>query len=254
MADMPEVGEIVVCKINKVLDYGVFVELLEYENLQGFVHISQVASSWIKNIRNFVKENQIRVGQITRIDSSKNQIDVSFIKISPTKEREKIDEFRLFKRQQKLVELIADEKKSDFDTAWDKVAEPLLAHYDNLIEAFENVVSKGEAAAKDVPKEWLPALISVVGKNIEVPQKTVSGDLKLGSLESDGIDTIKAVLSELAKTKGKGISISYLGAGKYHVKATAEDYKAAEKILDAVAEKAVDFMKKHKGTASFERS
>jgi len=73
MEEFPEVGEIVIGKIVKVLDYGVFMDLIEYEGLQGFVHISNVSSSWIKNIRNFVKEGQIRAGKVTNIDQSKNQ-------------------------------------------------------------------------------------------------------------------------------------------------------------------------------------
>jgi polyribonucleotide nucleotidyltransferase len=48
----PQVGEIVVVNVDKVLDYGVFCSLLEYPGATGFVHISQVASSWIKNEQN----------------------------------------------------------------------------------------------------------------------------------------------------------------------------------------------------------
>ena len=255
MQDLPEVGEMVICKVKKVLNYGVFVELLEYEgDLQGFVHISQVASSWIKNIRNFVKENQVRVGQITRIDTSKNQIDVSFTKISPHKEKEKIDEWRLFKRQQKLVELIAKEKDSDFDAAWEDVAEPLLAKYDTLIQAFERIIIDGEGAAEGVKKEWLPALLDIVKKNISIPRKTVSGYLSLSSFESDGVDTIKKALIDAEKSSGKAeIEISYTGSGKHLIKATAQDYKSAEKELNASSEKAILCMKKNKGNASFER-
>lgn len=255
MPDLPEVGEIVLCKVKKVLGYGVFVELVEYENVQGFVHISQVASSWIKNIRNFVKENQMRAGQVTRLDNSTGQIDISFSKIGPQREKEKINEWRLLKRQQKLIELIADEKKSDFDTAWEKVAEPLLVKYDNLVQAFEKITIEGESAVGDVPKDWVSVVVSVVRKNIPLPEKTVSGYLKIGSFEPDGVDDIKkALLEAKASAKDKNvIDLSYTGAGKYLMKATALDYKTAEKMINKAAEKAIAFMVGHKGTASFER-
>ena len=41
--EIPEVGELVVCKVKQVLGYGAFVELVEYGNKKGFVHVSQVA-------------------------------------------------------------------------------------------------------------------------------------------------------------------------------------------------------------------
>src|SRR3989339_2184647 len=105
--NLPEPGEIIIGRIFKVLDYGVFMELLEYEGLQGFVHISNVSSSWIKNIRNFVKEGQIRAGKVINIDRSKRQVDISLTKVSQNSQREKIEEYRQGKRAQKLVELLA---------------------------------------------------------------------------------------------------------------------------------------------------
>jgi translation initiation factor 2 subunit 1 len=255
MGDFPETGEMVVCRVKKVLNYGVFVEFLEYEDVpQGFVHISQVASSWVKNIRNFVKENQIRVGQVTRIDTSKNQIDVSFTKISPHREKEKIDEWKLFKRQQNLVDLIAKQKGSDFDKAWDDVAEPLLSRYDNLIQAFERILLEGETAAAGVGKEWMPALVSVVKKNIQPPKKTVSGNLTVSTAEPDGIEAIKNALLEARNApRDAELEINYAGSGRHHIKATASDYKTAEREITAASARAVEYMKKHKGSASFER-
>ena len=91
MVDFPEQGEIVIGRISKVLGYGVFLDLLDYEGLQGFVHISNVSSSWVKNIRNFVKEGQIRAGKVVSVDSSKNQVDVSFTKVSANIQRAKIE-------------------------------------------------------------------------------------------------------------------------------------------------------------------
>jgi len=105
--NLPEPGEIIIGRIFKVLDYGVFMELLEYEGLQGFVHISNVSSSWIKNIRNFVKEGQIRAGKVINIDRSKRQVDISLTKVSANAQREKIEEYKQGKRSQKLVELLA---------------------------------------------------------------------------------------------------------------------------------------------------
>ncbi|RLG70219.1 MAG: translation initiation factor IF-2 subunit alpha, partial [Candidatus Iainarchaeum archaeon] len=79
--EYPEIGEIVVVKVKKILSYGVFVELLEYDGLTGFVHISEVASSWVKNIRNFVKENQIRAAKVLKVIPEKEQVDLSFEKV-----------------------------------------------------------------------------------------------------------------------------------------------------------------------------
>ncbi|PJA19211.1 MAG: translation initiation factor IF-2 subunit alpha, partial [Candidatus Diapherotrites archaeon CG_4_10_14_0_2_um_filter_31_5] len=134
--ELPEVNEIVVVRVIKVLNYGVFVELLEYGNEKGFIHISQVASGWIKNIRNHVKENQIRSAQVLALDRSKNQIDLSLTKVSSGVQRRKIEDYNRLFRAKKLIEVLAKNKKMSFDEVWENTAEPLLDEFDSLAEAF----------------------------------------------------------------------------------------------------------------------
>ena len=51
------VGDIVQGKITAVKDYGVFVDLGEGKS--GMVHISELAQSYVSEIRDFVKENDV---------------------------------------------------------------------------------------------------------------------------------------------------------------------------------------------------
>ena len=92
--NFPDKDEFVVVKVNQILDYGVFVELLEYGKTRGFIHISNVSSSWVKNIRNLVKINQVRVAKVLSTDTEKRQIDLSFAGISPQMEKQKMTDFK----------------------------------------------------------------------------------------------------------------------------------------------------------------
>ena len=250
--EMPEPGEIVVVKVTKVLNYGVFVDLLEYEGSTGFVHISQVASSWIKNIRNFVKENQIRAAKVLRLDPHKQQIDLSLEKVPPRTQRRKIEEWKQLKRCQKLIELMAKEQKKPFDQAWQEVAEPLLENYDSLYESFEAIAMDGEKAAAGVPKPWLKPLLAMVEKNVSVPRKTMKGLIELHSLESDGVEVIKKALAQAKKeVKGQEIGLTYEGSNRFQVKVTSTDYKSAEKALNGFGQTAVSLVEKAKGKGEF---
>ena len=40
--EMPEQGEIVLATITKVMDHGAYVTLDEYNDIQGFLHISEI--------------------------------------------------------------------------------------------------------------------------------------------------------------------------------------------------------------------
>ena len=46
--EMPEQGEIILATITKVMDHGAYVTLDEYDEIQGFLHISEIAPGWIR--------------------------------------------------------------------------------------------------------------------------------------------------------------------------------------------------------------
>ena len=60
----PDPGELVVAKVDEIEDFGVFADLEEYEDKRGLIHISEVASGWIKNVRDHVREGQIVVCKV----------------------------------------------------------------------------------------------------------------------------------------------------------------------------------------------
>ncbi len=55
--EWPEIGDLVIATIETVTDYGAYAKLDEY-NKRGLLHVSEISSSWIRNIRDFVREGQ----------------------------------------------------------------------------------------------------------------------------------------------------------------------------------------------------
>jgi len=49
----PEVGDLVIATIETVTDYGAYAKLDEYDK-RGLLHVSEISSSWIRNIHDFV--------------------------------------------------------------------------------------------------------------------------------------------------------------------------------------------------------
>jgi translation initiation factor 2 subunit 1 len=249
----PQVGETVVVHADKVLDYGVFCSLVEFPGATGFVHISQVASSWIKNIRNYVREGQMRAALVQKIDFEKLQIDLSFTKVSERQQRVRIDEYKQLKRNQKLVEQMAKSKGKTMEEGWKEIAEPLIAHYETLAQAFEAISLEGKSAVEGVDAKWVEIVADVVQKNIKAPEKAVKGILSISSHAPNGIELIKSALMEGMKgAKNAMIQYSYLGSGKYHIKVVSFDYKVAEKALAQVQEK-IQKMIGNNGSYSFAR-
>ena len=251
----PEIGEIVVIKVKKVLNYGAFVELIEYDNRTGFIHISQVASRWVKNIRNYIKENQTRAAQVLSVDLAKNQIDLSLTKVSNQGARDRIEEWKQSKRAKKLIEILAKSQKKKFEDTWAEVAEPLIEEYDSLYEAFQEISLNGEKAASCVGKTWIKSLVELAEKSVAVPLKTVSGIMLIKSESPEAIVHIRnALKSALKQAKEAKLSIHYSGSGAYEIKSTALDFKTAEKDMNAARDHVIKALQKEKGTVEFTKT
>ncbi len=53
----PEVGDLEIATIESVTTYGACAKLVEYDK-QGLLHVSKINSIWMRNIRDFVREDQ----------------------------------------------------------------------------------------------------------------------------------------------------------------------------------------------------
>src|SRR3970282_3049374 len=105
--DWPDEGELVVCSVANVKNFGAFVTLDEYESKEGFIHIAEVSSGWIKYIRDYVREGQRVVCKVLRVDTSKGQVDLSLKAVNEHQRREKIQEGKNEQRADTLLAIVA---------------------------------------------------------------------------------------------------------------------------------------------------
>ncbi len=82
----PEVGDLVVATVKRVEDYGAYVKLDEFAGIEGLVHISEMATTWVRNIRDHAREGQKLVLKVLRVNPQRNQIDLALVKAGLTEE------------------------------------------------------------------------------------------------------------------------------------------------------------------------
>jgi len=241
--NMPEKDEFVICTVEKIFDYGVEVRLEEY-NQKGFVPLSQIAARWVKNIRNFVKTNQIRVAKVIYLNYEKNQVNLSFAMVQKQMEEAKLSEWRQTKRVQQLLGLVAQELKKNPDEVWDKITLPILNKYNSVYEAFQEIKRYGKDYIEEIPKEYRDELFKVIDKNISITNKTISEKVKIEISKENGLELIKEGFSKIPEEKGIKINLIYVGKGTYSIKAEAKDYKMIEKYLSVLNETLTKFFSK----------
>src|SRR6056297_2834268 len=147
----PEPGELVVGDVDEIADFGVFVDLDEYEDKRGLCHISEVASGWIKNVRDHVREGQTVVAKVLDVNESSQQIDLSIKDVNEHQRKEKIQEWKNEQKADKWMSLAFGEDVSD--EQYSAVANAVLTEFESLYEGFEQAAIHGAAALEDVDLE-----------------------------------------------------------------------------------------------------
>ena len=86
----PEVGDLVVASVTRVEDYGAYVKLDEFRSIEGLVHISEISTTWVRNIRDHARVGQKLVLKVLRVSSQRNQIDLSLRRVTGREKSEKM--------------------------------------------------------------------------------------------------------------------------------------------------------------------
>lgn len=248
----PREGDLVLCEIASIQPHCAFAKLKEYAGLEGMVHISEVSSSWIKNIRSFVREGKEVICKVMSVDPVKRHISLSIRRVSEAERGEKYEQMKRDKKSVKMLERVAEKLKVPGNDL-DDLREKLVKEFGEVYFGFEAAARFGEKALveKGIPAGQAGAVAEIAKTSIVFPEVSISGTLSIQSYAPDGIDAIKRVLS---KVESLGAQVQYISAPKYRIKVTANDYKTAEKALKSAVDLAVEGMKKSGGTGEFVRS
>jgi len=147
--DYPDEGEFVIGTVNKVQNYGAFVTLDEYPEREGFIHIAEIASGWVKRIRNHIKDKQKVVCKVMNIDPKKGHVDLSLKRVNDHQKRAKIKEWKNNKKATRLMNSLAEELKQSVEELYHEFGEKLIQKYGSLYEAFEETAYDPESLEQE---------------------------------------------------------------------------------------------------------
>merc|ERR1712137_131419 len=75
--DFPEVEEIVVVQVKRIVDMGAYVHLLEYGNSEGMMLLSELSKRRIRSVAKLLKVGRTEVCMVLRADHEKGYVDLS---------------------------------------------------------------------------------------------------------------------------------------------------------------------------------
>jgi len=252
--ELPEVGEIVIGTISKIGDHGAYASLDEYDEIQGFLHISEIAPGWVRNVTRFVKKGDKKVLLVKRINRERSDIDLSLKQISKDQRKKKLQDVKRFEKEKGILKNI-QEKAELTEKQIEKLEDQLLSKYNSVYDAVVDIATNNISVLDDLKLEKnILSTVEEISSKIQVPSVEIRGILELSNNKSNGIEILKKILLDvLKKNKKNNINISYLGAPKYRISVSSSDFKTAEKTLKPILEDIEKHANKEDGVFKFER-
>jgi len=238
--EWPEVGEVTIGTVKSVYDYGAYIALDEYAGKIGFLHVSEVSTTWVRSIRDYLEEGRKVVVKIIKVDPEKAHIDLSLRRVTESEKREVL---RLWKRRRSGSVLLAracKEAKLDYDEVLARYGKIIEDKFEDIYGLFEAVIEKGISVLIDLnlPENLVKAIEHIARERISVKKVEVSGLCEIYFYDSNGVEKIKKAFDyalKLRKPEGvKDVKAYTIGAPRYRIEVVGSEYGLAAKFLKRI--------------------
>ena len=243
---LPEPGEIVVCTVREITSHGIYVNLDQYDGTNGFLHVSEISTGWVRNIDRVAKVSQKLILKVIRINRTRREIDLSLRQVTNEERRAKVIEWKREERAMAIMDAVKKKLGAD-DTHVRELRQKLEGEFGTLYAGLEAGSRRGAGvlAPAGISERDAITVAEIAAEKIVPPRYEVGALVEVSSRSPEGIEQVKKTLLAAADFPSAEIRITYAGAPRYRVRITADDYKQAEKAMDAVIEKIKDGVGKH---------
>ncbi|KAL0265623.1 UNVERIFIED_CONTAM: hypothetical protein PYX00_011336 [Menopon gallinae] len=211
--EFPCEGEIVIGRISKVADLGVFIEMIEYNNLEGLIVVGELTRKRINSAQKTVKTGKIEVAMVSRVDRKKRYVDLSRIKVSNNERVQCLQAHHRNKAAHNTMITIAQKLGTDLLGLYKEFGWPKAREYGSLYNYFLEVQNKPElVSGLDIEEEVLES----IRLRFKVDKIKVCAEIRVVCTRSRGIHAIKEALTE-SLTVDKDIDVSLVKPPLYSI-------------------------------------
>ena len=255
--EWPEVGELVVATVERITNYGAYVTLDEYEK-EGLLHISEISSTWVKNIRDFVREKQKVVLKVLRVNPRKGHVDLSLRRVTKREKRETIRSWKKERSAESLLRNASEKLNMSIEEVYEKAGAPIEKKFGRVYTGLEKTAKEGATVLMElgIPQDIAVTLGKIAKERIRIPWVKITGLLELECTKPDGAVVIRDTLlraQNIKKSEGTEVHVYTVSPPGYRIEVLAENYKKAETLLQKAADTALQTITKLGGRGAFRR-
>merc|ERR1712134_62276 len=125
----PEVDDLVTVQVKSIAEMGAYVSLLEYNNIEGMILLSELSRRRIRSINKLIRVNRNEVVMVLRVDKEKGYIDLSKRRVSAEDVAKCEERYNKAKAVHRVMRHVADRQGKRLEELYEMVGWPLYRKY-----------------------------------------------------------------------------------------------------------------------------
>lgn len=237
-AQYPEVDDLVMVQVKRVAEMGAYVSLLEYNNIEGMILLSELSKRRIRSISKLVRVGRTEVVLVLRVDKEKGYIDLSKRRVSPEDIAQCEEKFSKSKTVHSIMRHVASQHGQPLVDLCKQIAWPLYTQYGHAHEAFkrfsndeEDIFEKLEPSISQEIKDSLKVQI---GRRLTPQIIRLRAKIEVSCYEYEGIDAVRAALLKglEGSTDDQELSLKLIAPPLYSLVVVCRDKELGMKKID----------------------
>ncbi|KAL3438275.1 translation initiation factor 2, alpha subunit [Aspergillus tetrazonus] len=237
----PEVDSYVMVNVKQIAEMGAYVKLLEYDNIDGMILLSELSRRRIRSIQKLIRIGRNEVVIVLRVDKEKGYIDLSKRRVSPEDVIKCEERYNKSKAVHSILRHVAEATQTPLETLYQQIAWPLNRKYGHSHDAFKISITNPDVWADvEFPNEAVKKeLTQYIGKRLTPHPTKVRADIEVTCFGYDGIDAVKNALrtAEAENTPDNQIKVKLVAPPLYVLTSQCLDKTHGIKMLEEAIER-----------------
>lgn len=198
----PEIDDVVMVNVRSIAEMGAYVHLLEYNNIEGMILLSELSRRRIRSINKLIRVGKTEPVVVIRVDKEKGYIDLSKRRVSPEDVEKCTERFAKAKAVNSILRHVAELLHYETDeqleelyqkTAWhfeEKLKKKAFS-YDFFKQAVLDPSILNECGLDEKTKE---VLLTNIQRKLTSQAVKIRADIEVACYGYEGIDAVKTAL------------------------------------------------------------
>lgn len=225
-SEYPEVDEVIMVQVKRVAEMGAYVQLLEYNNIEGMILLSELTRRRIRSVSKLIKVGRIEPVMVLRVDKEKGYIDLSKRRVSSEDIQKCEDKYNKSKMVHSIMRHVSETTGANLEDLYKNLGWPLYETHIHAFNAFKCMVTDPDLIFLEISRknpEFIidasvkRALLKDISRRMTPQPLKIRADVELTCFEGDGIENIKDAMrkAELVSTELCKIKVSLVASPLY---------------------------------------